>query len=464
MASPHTLNCNRRQFLRLGGTVAAGSLAAGPSWAAPGKAKPNVVFILTDQQHMDTIAAAGCSGIRTPAMDRLVQSGTRFSCSYSTNPVCSPARSSMFTGRPSSETGVYENNLGIRTTMPNTAQWLSAEGGYECVHAGKWHLPYTHMAHIPGFRVLTTGLTGQGNLADTFTSRACDAFLKTRTKNKPFYMVASFMQPHDICEWLRLNSDRWDKLPYPQLRDELPPLPANFDFDPKEPSIIAGRRKGNEGVRGNWSEEQWRYYIWSYYRHVEMVDAEIGRVLDAVERNGYASNTLIVFTADHGEGTGHHQNTRKNNLYDEAARVPLIVSLPGEIGGSRVNTNRVVSGMDIMPTICDYAGVSAPPNTRGHSLRGVLGGGTSVGGEFCVSEVQSDLGRMVRTPEFKLITYKDDPVSQLFDMRSDPGETRNLIDEAAHADTVKDLRALLRGWERRLDVAPNVPHHAYWRG
>jgi arylsulfatase A-like enzyme len=463
MTNPSASRCDRRQFLRLGSAAAAGSLVSLPAFGA-GKAKPNVLFIMTDQQHFDTIAAGGCSQTRTPAMDRLVKGGTRFAMSYSANPLCSPARSAMLTGRPTTETGVYMNNLAIRRTMPNMGQWLAQEGGYDCVYAGKWHLPGTHMTHIPGFRVLTTALMGQGNLGDTFTSRACAAYLRNRPKEKPFCMVASFMQPHDICEWLRLNSKHWDKLPYPELRGELPPLPANFNFDTKEPSLIAGRRRGNEGVRNQWSEEQWRYYLWAYYRHVEMVDAEIGRVLDALERNGYGQDTLIVFTADHGEGTAHHQNTRKNNLYDEAARVPLIFSLPGEIGASRLDSQRVVCGMDILPTVCDFAGVATPQKVRGHSLKGVLTGGNAPGGDFCIGEVQGDQGRMVRTAEYKLITYKDDPVSQLFDMRSDPGETRNLIDDAKHADTVRDLRGMLRDWERRLDGAPSVPNQTYWRG
>lgn len=464
MDSRLTPSCDRRQFLRLGGAVAASSLLGHGAWGAP-QAKPNVLFVMTDQQHFDTIAAAGCGYVRTPAFDRLVQGGTRFALSYTANPLCSPARSAMLTGRPTCETGVYVNDLAIRNDMPNLGQWLGQEADYECVYAGKWHLPMGHTTYIPGFRVLSTGETGYGNFGDGLTSRACAAYLRNRSKGKPFFLVASFMQPHDICEWLCLNANHMDRLPYPELRDDqLPPLPANFGFDPKEPAPISGRRKGNEGVSNNWSEEQWRFYIWSYYRHIEMVDAEIGRVLDALETNGYGKDTLIVFTADHGEGLGHHQTVRKNNLYDAAAHVPLVFGLPGEIGAGKLDTGRVVSGMDITPTICDYAGVAAPPKVRGFSLRGALAGGTAPGGEFCVSEVQANLGRMVRTPEYKLITYMDDPNSQLFDMRSDPGETHNLIDEPAQADTVRSLRGLLSDWEKRLDVAPKVPNRTYWRG
>jgi len=463
MNSPLTPACDRRQFLRLGGAVAASSLLGHGALGAPAT-KPNILFVMTDQQHFDTIAAAGCGYVRTPALDRLVQGGTRFAMSYTSNPLCSPARSSMLTGRPTCETGVYVNDRAIRRDMPNLGQWLGQEAGYECVYAGKWHLPMGHTSNIPGFRVLSTGETGYGNFGDGLTSRACAAYLQNRSKDKPFFLVASFMQPHDICEWLRLNARQMERLPYPELRDQLPPLPDNFRFDPKEPAAISGRRKGNEGVSNNWTEEQWRFYIWSYHRHIEMVDAEVGRVLAAVEANGYGRDTLIVFTSDHGEGLGHHQTVRKNNLYDAAAQVPLVFRMPGEIGEGVLDTKRVVSGMDITPTICAYAGVAAPPKVRGYSLRGVLEDGAAPGGEFCVSEVQANLGRMVRTPDYKLITYTDDPGSQLFDMRSDPGETRNLIDEPAQADTVRSLRALLSGWEKRLDVAPGVPNRTYWRG
>lgn len=461
MHTPFPFSAERRRLLRLGGAAMAGTLL-GPSAAAVGKARPNVLFLMTDQQHIDTIAAAGCGHVHTPNMDRLVKAGTRFDTSYSTNPVCSPARSSMLTGRPSSETGVFKNDLPIRPEMPNLGQWLAQEGEYECAYAGKWHLPMTHTTRIPGFRVLNTALGGNGYLGDGFTSRACAAFLRQRSRTKPFCLVASFLQPHDICEWLRLNSRRLDRLPYPELRDRLPPLPDNFHFDPKEPGLITGRRLGNEGLANRWSEDQWRYYIWSYYRHVETVDAEIGRVLDALEGEGYGNETLVVFTSDHGEGLGHHQNTHKNYLYDEAVRVPLIFSLPGEIGANQRHRERVVSGMDILPTICAYAGLAAPPKVRGHNLRRVLGGSPAPGGEFCIAEVQGNQGRMVRTPEFKLIAYRDEPIAQLFDMRDDPGETRNLIDEPGQADTVRSLRNLLGDWERNLDAAPGIPHREFW--
>jgi choline-sulfatase len=193
-----------------------------------------------------------------------------------------------------------------------------------------------------------------------------------------------------------------------------------------------------------------------------MVDAEIGRVLRGLEGSGHADDTLVIFTADHGEGTAHHQMTRKNLLYEEALAVPLVMSLPGEIGGGRADASHVASGLDIVPTVCDYAGVDAPPQMRGRSLRPALEQRNATWREFVVSEVNDNSGRAVRSDRYKYIKYADDPVEQLFDMQEDPGEVSNLADDASHADVLADHRAMLRDWESRLDVPENVPHRETW--
>ncbi|MGM0494453.1 MAG: sulfatase-like hydrolase/transferase [Armatimonadota bacterium] len=459
----------RRDFLRIGGAATAGLLTAGvggfgsrPAFAQ--QTPPNVLLIITDQQHIDTISAAGCSQISTPALDALAERGTRFAHSVSANPLCSPARSAIFSGRTSCEAGVHVNGRPIRAEFPNLGQWLSSRGGYDAAYAGKWHLPQGATHFIPGFDVISTGVAGQGNIADTAVSGACAGWLDNRTSADPFLLVASFVQPHDICQWLRLNSRKMDELPISGLENQLPPLPDNFGFDPLEPASVASRREGNEGVSNGWSEEQWRYYLWSYYRHVEMVDAEIGRVLSGLEESGHADDTLVIFTADHGEGTAHHQMTRKNLLYDEALAVPLMVALPGEIAGGRADNAHLASGLDMMPTICDYAGIDAPPKMRGRSLRPVLEQRNTTWREFAVAEVNNNTGRAVRTDRFKYITYAGDPVEQLFDMIEDPGEMNNLADDAVYADTLADHRALLRDWERRLDVPEDVANREAWVG
>ena len=460
---------NRRDFIKLSsGAVALLTNAASTrnvlARRDSRKPKPgNILIIFTDQQHIDTIAAGGCRHVRTPSLDRLKKRGVSFTESYSANPVCSPARSAVFTGRTSSECSVHVNGRPIRPDIPNLGQWFSEHTDYETFYAGKWHLPRTYTSTIPGFKVINTGIGGFGYLCDTAMSRACEGFMRNRSKSKPFLLVASFMQPHDICEWLRLNMNNPTGLRYPELAGKLPELPDNFEFDGNEPERIRKTRLGNEPSKGNWSKMQWRYYRWSYYRHIEHVDAEIGRVLRALEDTGHANDTLIVMTADHGEGMGHHQMVRKSSLYNEAAKVPLLFSWPGHITENRTDTEHLASGMDITPTLCDYAGIKPPGNMRGRSLRSILEGIPARGNEFVVTEVSTNTGRMVRTKSYKYITYRNDPAEQLFDMKKDPGETSNLAATARYASTLAEHQKLLRDFESRLDVPPNIPNANFWQ-
>ena len=456
---------NRRDFIKLsGGAVALLADAAVYAGRRDRKPKPkNIVLVITDQQHIDTIAAGGCRHVRTPALDRLKNSGISFTRSYTANPLCSPARSAILTGRTSSECDVYVNGRSIRSDIPNLGQWFSEHTDYETFYAGKWHLPRTYTSNIPGFKVINTGIGGFGYLCDTVMSRACEGFLRNRSKSKPFLLVASFMQPHDICEWLRLNMNDPAELRYPELAGELPELPDNFEYDDNEPERIRKTRLGNEPFKGNWSKEQWRYYRWSYYRNIEHVDAEIGRVLRAVKDSGREKDTLVVFTADHGEGMGHHQMVRKSSLYNEAARVPLLFSWPGHIPENRTDTTHLASGMDITPTLCDYARIQPPANMRGVSLRPIIEAERGSSRDFIVSEVSNNTGRMVRTDNYKYITYRNDSIEQLFDMKNDPGEIRNLAANTRFSSTLAEHQKILREFESKLDVPSNVPNADAWR-
>jgi len=410
--------------------------------------KPNILFIITDQQGLNTISSLGCRNVRTPAMDDLAENGVSFTESYCTNPLCSPSRSSLFTSRMPSETGVIYNGIGVIPSIPNMGQWFTQQG-YECVYAGKWHLWHPHPWKIPGFKVLPTGINNQGMIGDSAISRVCQGYLRNRSGSNPFLLVASFVQPHDICGWVSMHSNSTDKSSCMAIADEaLPELPSNFHFDAHAPNQI----RKFQG-RLSWTKQQWRYYLWSYYRQVEMVDAEIGRLLQALNDLDQVNNTLIVFTSDHGEGMAHHKTVLKNFLYDEAAKVPLVVSWPGHLQENVVNRSHLVSGLDIMPTLCDYAGIGVPPKIQGRTLRPLLENKICSWREFLIAEVQK-VGRMVRTSEFKYITYQGDPIEQLFDMKSDPGETKNLIDDSRYASTLADHQKMLQQWENGLERAP----------
>jgi choline-sulfatase len=435
----------------LAGPVLGSALLAGQAATTPGQgARPNFLFISTDQQGADTLSAYGCTDVKTPNMDRLVRRGVSFARSYTTNPLCSPARSSWLTGRMPSETGVVTNGLEIRKGMPTMGQVLGA-AGYETCYCGKLHLPQTYMMSTPGFNLIPVGMaTGHGHLGDTAVSHACQTLFRKRSFKQPFAMVAALLQPHDICFWIERHRNRpLTSLPFGLREDELPQLPPNFEFKLKEPAMLVESKPH----RPDWTPLQWRYYLWSYYRELEMADAEIGRILDALDESPYADNTVIVFTSDHGEGRARHKTVTKNYLYEEAARVPMIVCPPGRQDRGARNDKHLVSGVDILPTMCDYAGIAAPSGIVGRSLRPLVEGRETAWRDCLGVEVRRT-GRMLRSQQYKYITYKDDPVEQLFDLKADPWETRNLAESGDFAAVLQDHRAKLAQWEAQLDAAP----------
>lgn len=443
------IRTSRRAFLRTGGGAIAGLLSARRAPAVVRQRPPNLVFIHTDQQHFDTLSAWGCPHVRTPALDRLASMGASFDLSYSANPVCCPARAAWYTGRPSCENGVIMNDgWPLDPAMPDLGQWLSARG-YDSVYAGKWHV--TGRPFTKSFRVLTPD-SGIGELTDGAISRAAEGFLRSRrTSDGPFFLNVGLLQPHDCCYWVFEHRGAEPADLMGRLPADLPPLPPNHASSPAEPALVRQRRRQQAGA-AVWTETQWRWYLWNYYRMVEMADAEIGRILAAVEEAGLSDSTAIIWSVDHGEGLGRHGLTSKMFLYDDAARVPLIVAWPGHIGAARRDCRHLVSGLDIAPTLCDLGGVPPPPKARGRSLRPLLNGDANVEWrEFVVAETHG-VGRMVRTDRYKLIAYRGDPVEQLFDMQDDPGETVNLAGQPAKADIVRDLRARLAEWERGLEA------------
>lgn len=447
----------RRGFLRTGAMVAGGlALGISPAQraAAQPAARPNFLFIICDQMNLDAMSCLGNPYVRTPHLDRLAARGTLFMESHSTNPVCSPARSSLMTGRYTQETGVVRNELPIREGIPHIGEWLGNQG-YETVYCGKWHLPQGFApANLPGFTTFPAG-PGEGMGDDCFVSRSCEAFLRNRAgeSRAPFLMVASFHQPHDICYWM-LSPETLvpDRLPFSRLAADLPALPPNHASRPADMPEQAGR-----GFPGFDTDERWRFYLYCYYRMVEMLDHDVGLLLEALEETGHARDTVIVFTADHGEGAGRHGNVQKWHPYDESMKVPMIWSCPGMIRESIVDDEHLVSGVDVVSTLCDFAGVQTPPLARGLSLRRLLEGNPTPWRDHVVAEWKGG-GRIVRTSRYKYVMHADSQAVGLFDMKDDPWEKVNLAGEPGHADRLGHHRQLLAQWEAGLEVAPGGAH------
>jgi len=178
---------------------------------------------------------------------------------------------------------------------------------------------------------------------------------------------------------------------------------------------------------------------------VESSDENIGRILDALDQNGLAANTVVVFTSDHGEMMGAHGMVSKQKLYEESVAVPLIIAAPGTAPG--VDRRHLVGGIDLMPTFLDYAGIAAPDSLEGRSLRPIVEGKPVAWRNFIAAETYGPEARMIRTDRYKYIAFADgERREQLFDEEQDPGETKNLVDDPLAAEEVARHRRLLEEW------------------
>jgi arylsulfatase A-like enzyme len=440
--------------------------------------RPNILYILTDQQYAGAMSCTGNDDLHTPAMDRLAASGVRFDNACCTYPLCTPSRASMLTGMMPHQVGVYDNVEALPDTWPErTLGHRLSDAGYACAYGGKWHLPEESIPEGHGF----TSICG---FSDWDLADACIDYLRQR-RRQPFFLMASFDNPHNICEWSRQTTLPWgpvEDVPTPQC----PNLPANFLTAPYESEAVAAERcpRPRSIFRGgSLTEDDWRHYRHAYYRLIEKVDAEIGRILEALDANGLTEDTVVIFTSDHGDGMGAHRWNQKSVLYEESVRVPFIVSCPGRISPPRVD-DRLVSGLDLYPTICDYAEVEPPPEIRGLSLRPPAEGKNGVEWrDHVVTETffgpliggLGTHGRMVRTAEYKYVLYSWGKYrEQLFHLPTDPGEMTNLAVEARHASVLEDHRQLLVRWLTDTDdlyephsihpeVIPPVPGQEYER-
>jgi arylsulfatase A-like enzyme len=427
--------------------------------------RPNVLFVFTDQQCADAMSSAGNEDLRTPAMDGLAEGGVRFDRAYCTYPLCTPARASMFTGRMPHEVGVNGNDVGIDERYRNQelANLLSV-AGYECAYGGKWHVPEISIPESHGFERIC-------GFDDNALAGACAEFLGRR-RDRPFFLVASYDNPHNICEWAREAVLPWGSVPAPPAAEDCPNLPANHARTSFEPGALARHRE----VYRQWglvtpeTPEDWRRLRYAYYRLVEKVDREIGRVMRALQESGCSENTLVFFSSDHGDQNGAHELSHKAVLYEESAWVPFIAAGSGVRGPGRVDSTHLVSnGLDFYATVLDYAGVEAPEGLEGLSLRPLLEGGEGAPWrDHLVVENQEELfrglvrSRMVRTARYKYVVYeKGLHREQLYDLERDPGEMVNLAVESRYREVIDRHRGLLRDWCRRTGDRFGGGHYAH---
>jgi len=438
-----------------------------PMALAAATEKRNVLFIITDQQFADAMSCRiGEAFIHTPTMDRLARTGILFTRAYSSNPLCMPWRNSVFTGRYPHETRVTQNAAPPGGLDPKEFVCLGTyfrNAGYDTAYSGKWHLCFDvkdTAAH--GFEIVTGKVKGN---RDAGVTAGAVEFL-ARPHDKPFLLVASFLNPHNICEWARRLAGREQVLNCGEIGDpppleQLPPLPANLAPPTNEPDGMTLMRRAYQVDSGpfpvsRFTTEDWRKQRWGYYRMIEKVDAEMGKVLTALRQAGLEDNTLIVFTADHGECAGAHRFNQKTVLYDESARVPLILACKGKTSGA--TTDKLVNtGIDLLPTMLEFAGLDVPKKLPGRSLLPLAFVQPVAAWRDCIvaenhmtqtGEVDGFRprmeGRMVRTDRYKYCVFsRGRQRESLVDMQADPGETVNLAVDPKYREILLQHRALL---------------------
>jgi arylsulfatase A-like enzyme len=423
--------------------------------------RPNIIFILSDDQGP---WAAGCYGnaeIRTPNLDRIAHNGMRFDRFFCASPVCSPSRASFLTGQIPSQHGVHdwirEGNYGdnIATYLEGQVSYtdILAKNGYTCGISGKWHLGnsalpqqgFSHwFVHEKGggpyndAPMIRKGelINAPGYVTRVITDDALE-FIGTHSQDEnPFYLSVHYTAPHS--PWTGHPQDIVDSY------DDCP-----FESCPQEPihPWAGGLTNNNLGNRES---------LKGYFAAVTAMDLDIGRILDKLGTLDIHKNTLVVFTSDNGFSCGHHgfwgkgNGTYPLNMYENSVRIPFLISHPDRIPGGQTQ-NAMCSAYDFMPTLLDYVGLGLPDglNLPGQSFLPSLLGQPDAGREAVIIFDEYGPTRMIRTDDWKYVHRYPQGPNELYDLHKDPDERANLIEDPAHQNRISNMLGELEGWFTR---------------
>ena len=428
--------------------------------------RPNIVFILSDDQGP---WAAGCYGnaeIRTPAIDRIAQTGMRFDNFFVATPVCSPSRATFLTGRIPSQHGVHdwirEGNVGESAAAYLDGEVaytdILAENGWNCGLSGKWHLGHSQLAQH-GFAhwyvhqqgggpynnapMIRDGelITEPGYVTTAITDDALAFIDRHADGDAPFYLGVHYTAPHS---------------PWTGHPQEIVDSYDNCAFDSCPQEAIHPWAVGHplsENCLGN------REMLKGYFAAVTAMDRDIGRILDKLEERGLREDTLVVFVSDNGFSCGHHgfwgkgNGTYPPNMYENSIKVPFVVSHPGHIPAGSIQA-AMVSAYDFMPTLLDYLGLPLPErlDLPGQSVLPLLLGAGDTGRQVVVIYDEYGATRMMRTEEWKYVHRYPDGPHELYDLVNDPDERANLADDPNQAERIGDLKRRLEAWYERYVV------------
>jgi len=455
------------------------------AWA---QERPNILLIINDQHNGAVMTQRGYPHIDTPAIDRLADAGVTFTRAYTAYPICKGMRYSLMTGLMVSQvcpgcSGKFQN-----VTSQTSLGTRMRDAGYETAYFGKWHVGQTGLEQVADWHGFETHIDHSSSKGgDTYTRDNILAYLR-EPHDKPFFMVASFMNPHDTAEIARQISGFSEDVTFKDkpvdwrsidVEKDAPPLPDNFAPMEDEPEGYYIRRpQGPEDKYWSshptaaWTEDDWRRYMWAYDRLVEMMDAHVGLVIDELEKQGLLNDTVIIFTSDHGDGHASHRWNQKMSFYEDVVNIPFIVSWKGKTKAGVMDNKTLVSNtLDVNSTLLGIAGVTPPDNWQGKDLRPVVlkdpGTETFTPREFVVTEMlQVDLnGRMLASADFKYVVFDGGENPEvLIDLFNDPGELRPVTKDPNYRDTLIMARQMLRDWVAEtgdtfnIDGIPTTTH------
>ena len=425
---------------------------------------PNVILIISDQWSTKVSDGSGNydNGILTPGIDLLAKQGISFKQAYSTYPLCTPARASLFTGLYSHHNDVGFNlkkdSILARAQFTPTLGKSFKEAGYNVAYFGKEHAGGYGYASATEFGSMTHsngGMLAEGSAYDPIFTEDAIKYIKDQ-KDKPFFMTLSLINPHDICRVLggkvqgatfadAIHFARNDDEPYLRFQPR-PDLPNNHEVAYEKGMILHEDFMYKEVFELN--EDQWKRFISTYQLLIENTDRLIGLLLKNLKEQGLEENTIVMFTTDHGEMSGSHKLIAKTTFYEESSKIPVIIRYPKEIKQSTTNNNALVSTIDIMPTLLDLAGVGIPKGIDGKSFKKqILESGVSTN-EFDIVFSQNQFGRMVRYDEFKYVSSVVYGITYeiLYDIDKDPSESKNLLEDPKFKNQLIKGRKLLDDW------------------
>jgi len=481
----------------LGGMVALGLLAT-PATAGAQAKRPNILFIMSDDHASAAIGAYGSwlqPVLKTPNLDRLAKQGTRFTNCMVTNSICTPSRAAILTGQYSHKNGVYTLSDALKPTTIHIGH-LMQRLGYQTALIGKWHLQidptgFNYWNILPGQGVYNNPqLRAIGSRPKEFTTYkgkySTDViadlsmdWLRKRDKEKPFLLFTHFKAPHRPWDPAPRFADLYKGVTIP----EPPTLLDHYGGRSQalhEVKMVIGRDMNRRDLETDFPKglsgdelRRWAYqaYMKRYLSCVAAVDENVGRILDFLDKEGLAENTLVIYTSDQGFFLGEHGFFDKRLMYEPCLTTPLLVRYPGHTRPGSVNDD-IVLNVDHAPTFLDLAGESPPADMQGRSYKALLDGRTPADWRTSMyyrywmhldpsHDAPACYG--VRTKRYTLVHYygkgmdmkgakniDKTPEWELFDLQKDPQEMHNVYSDPAYASTVQELRAELDRLRKEL--------------